>query len=144
MDKFSFWQRWLQYCGILITLFGISIAFLNSTPLFYFFDLSIDPVFWKNTIIPENFILFKQWIYGVLGATMSGWGFFLSFIARFAFKKKEIWSWYCLSSGLIIWFIIDTYLSVVYCVFFNVIFNTILFIVISLPIIFSKKYFNNK
>lgn len=34
MDRFSFWQKWLLIVSLMITIFGLALAFLNQTPLF--------------------------------------------------------------------------------------------------------------
>lgn len=141
MPGFSFWQRWLLVVGIVISVFGVVVALTSGTPLFGLFNQQIDPAFWGTSAVDSAAQRFQQWIYGVLGATIAGWGIFLTFIAREAFRRKEKWAWTCIVVGLVTWFVLDTSLSFFYGVYFNVVFNTALLILAFLPLFFTRKDF---
>jgi hypothetical protein len=141
MNSFSFWQRWLFFIGLLVAAFGMLLAFFSGTFLFELFDQQITPVFWGTVDIPGSAREFQRWVYGVLGATMAGWGVFLAFIAHHPFKRKEKWAWNCILAGLLVWFVIDTAISLNFKVYFNAAFNTALFVAVVLPLGFSRKYF---
>src|SRR5574341_1004419 len=141
MQSFLFWQRWLFVVGIVIAVFGIAMALFSGTPLFDLFNRQIDPGFWGMNAVSDVAKQFQQWIYGVWGATIAGWGIFVVYIARYPFKSKERWSSNCLVFGVLIWFVLDTSLSVIYKVYFNVAFNTVLLILAMLPIVFTRKDF---
>jgi hypothetical protein len=140
VNNFSFWQKWLFVVGLLITVFGIMMAFFNGTPLFALFNSQVDPAFWGTEGIIDNARRFQQWIYGVLGATVAGWGVFLAFIAHYPFKNREKWAWNCLVAGLLLWYLVDTAISLNFRVYFNAVFNTLLVILVMLPVIFTTKY----
>jgi hypothetical protein len=141
MTNFSFWQKWLLIAGVAVSVFGILMAFLSGTPLFDLFNHQIDPAFWNTTAVDDTARRFQQWIYGVWGSTIAGWGIFLTYIARFPFDRKERWSWNCLVFGLLIWFVLDTSISLIHHVRFNVAFNTGLFTLLVLPLVFTRKEF---
>ena len=141
MGNFDFWQRWLLVVGIIVAFFGLFLSFGSGTVLFAIFDSRINPVFWGTGTLPANTKDFQQWIYGAWGATVAGWGIFIIFIAGYPFKKKEKWSWHCLWSGLLLWFIIDTGYSAYFRVYINVVLNTLLFLAVLLPIFFTRKQF---
>jgi hypothetical protein len=141
MQKFSFWQRWLFVVGIGIAVFGILMAFLSGTPIFDLFNQQIEPAFWGAGSSLESVRPFQQWIYGIWGATIAGWGVFVTFIAYYPFRNKEKWAWNCLVLGLLVWFVLDTALSVFHKVYFNVAFNTALLILAGLPAVFTRKDF---
>ena len=141
MTSFSFWQRWLFVVGVFVSVFGVMMAFLSGTPLFDLFNRQIDPAFWGKNAIDDGTRQFQRWVYGVWGATIAGWGIILTYIVRYPFSRKERWSWNCLVFGLLVWFILDTSLSVVYKVYFNAVFNTTLLIVAGLPLVFTRKEF---
>lgn len=141
MPNFSFWQRWLVVVGIVITVFGILMAIFSGTPLFDLFNRQIDPAFWGAAAVGDSAKRFQQWIYGGWGATVAGWGIFVTFIARYPFAKKERWAWNCMVLGLITWFVLDTTLSFFYQVYFNVAFNTGLLVLAMLPAVFTRKEF---
>ncbi len=85
---------------------------------------------------------FQKWIYGVLGATLAGWGVFVAFIAHYPFQQREKWAWNCILAGLLVWFVIDMAISLSFKVYFNVAFNTALFAAVVLPLWFSRKHFS--
>lgn len=64
-----------------------------------------------------------------------------NFKAHYPFKKKEKWAWNCLVVGLLVWFVLDTSISLNYKVYFNAVFNTALLISAILPAVFTLKYF---
>ena len=136
--NFKFWQKWLLVSGIILSIFGISMVLnINSEK----FNPLIDPVFWGNETPNIQVRNFQQWVYGVLGATMAGWGIFIAFIAAVPFKKKEKWSRDCIIIGILSWYILDTFISLKANVKFNAIGNTILAIIILMPIFFTVTKF---
>lgn len=134
MNRFTFWQKWLFFVSLGITIFGLFMALFNQTVLFNLFNQQIDPVFWDSDQIPAGVNPFQGWLYGVWGATIAGWGIFLLFIAQFPFKRGEKWARNCLALGLGIWFVLDTMISWQYGVYFNVIFNIIVALATGIPI----------
>jgi hypothetical protein len=140
MTGFSFWQKWLLGVGVVIAVFGAAMTLLSATPLFDLFNRQIDPAFWGSNPVGESAKGFQQWIYGVWGATIAGWGIFVAFMARYPFRNKERWVWNCLVTGMLVWFVLDTSLSIYYKVYFNAAFNTVLWILAMLPVVFTKKY----
>ncbi|MFC1718730.1 hypothetical protein ACFL6S_34075 [Candidatus Poribacteria bacterium] len=141
MNKFSFWLRWLLVVGVTICIFGIIMAFLSGTVLFKPLNSQINPVFWDTKDVDGAVKGYQQWIMGVLGATMTSWGIFVLFIVHYPFRNKEKWSWNCLIAGLLVWFFIDNSISLYFRVYFNAIFNTILFVLVMLPLVFTRKCF---
>ena len=142
MKGFSLWQRWLFLVGLIVSAFGVLLALFNATPLFALFDQQINPVFWEAIDIPGGAREFKQWAYGVLGATLAGWGVFMAFITHYPFKRRETWAWNCIAAGLLLWFVIDTAISLNFKVYFNAAFNAaLLFAAVMLLLAFSRKQF---
>lgn len=137
-----FWSRWLFIAGLLISAFGLLFAFFNGTALFRWMDDGINPAFWEGGTLPEGAVTsFKQWIYGVLGATVLGWGIFVVFIAACPFRKRESWAWSCVAAGISAWYVTDTGLSLYYGVIFNAAFNTLFLAIVALPLFFTRRQF---
>jgi hypothetical protein len=141
MSGFTFWQRWLLAVGVVIALFGLFTALAAGTPLFDPFDRQIDWIFWGTAAVGGSVRLFQQWVFGVWGATIAGWGIFVIFLARHPFRKKERWAWNCIALGLAVWFLLDTSISLIHGVYFNAAINTVLFVLTILPLIFTRKDF---
>jgi hypothetical protein len=144
MDNFGFWQRWLFVVGLFVIIFGLLMSFLSQTgPFDLLFNNQINPIFWGGRTAPEEVVSFQGWIYGVLGATVAGWGITLAFIARYPFKNKEKWAWNCVTLGMLVWFIVDTAISLYFGVIFNALFNTFLLIAVMIPVTMSHKAFTD-
>ncbi len=144
MNRFLFWQRWLFTFSLVVVIFGMGMALLNRTPLFAFFDSQVNPAFWEANPLPPGANGFIGWIYGVLGATMAGWGVVLVFIAGVPFRSRERWAWNAIVLGLSLWYLTDTAISLYFGVVFNAIFNTVIFVLAVLPLLFTRREFQKK
>ena len=140
MSNFPFWQRWLLAVGIAVAGFGLLMAFAAGTPLFDIFNRQIDPVFWTGTVDGAA-RQFQHWLYGIWGATIAGWGIVLVYIVHYPFAKKERWAWECVAVGLVVWYILDTFLSIYYGVLFNVAFNSLLLAAAVPPLMMTRRAF---
>ncbi len=139
---FSFCQKWLTGVGLYLAVFGLILAvFPQSGLMNLVFNDRIDPGFWPDGFLPENAKNFQAWIYGVLGATVLGWGLLLAFIAYYPFKAKEKWAWNSLAAAIGFWFVVDTPISAMYGVGFNVLFNTLILIVVAVPLALTRSQF---
>ena len=142
MKRFLFWQRWLFVFSLIVIVFGLGMALLNRTPLFAIFDSQVNPAFWKTNSLSPEVDAFQGWAYGVMGATMAGWGVFLAFIVHYPFNHKERWAWNAFMLGLSLWYLTDTTISLYFGVVFNAIFNTVIFILALLPLLFTRQEFS--
>ena len=134
-----FWQKWLFVLSLVIAVFGVLLALFSETPAFSIFHQQIDPAFFRA---PDAEVMhFQQFIYGLLGATMAGWGVFMAFIAHYPFRKKEKWAWVCIAMGVLVWYVVDTSISLSFGVMFNAAFNTVVLILVALPLGFTWKDF---
>jgi hypothetical protein len=142
MGSFSFWQRWLFVVALVLVAFGIALALFSQTTVFdVLFNHQINPAFWRTQDTPAFVAAFQGWVYGVLGATVSGWGIFLAFIARYPFRNQERWSWNCMAVGMTVWYVVDTFLSLRFGVVFNATFNTIVLAAVIAPLFATRKAF---
>ncbi|HDL42280.1 MAG TPA: hypothetical protein ENG98_04625 [Actinobacteria bacterium] len=143
--EFRFWQRWLLFASIYLVLFGLVLALGSRTSLMdVVFNDRIDAVFWPEGNIPENAVTFRAWVYGVLGATVTGWGIFMAFLAHYPFKARERWSWNGFVVSLSVWYVVDTAVSVYFEVLFNVFVNTAIIVVFAIPLAFTRKDFSEQ
>lgn len=142
MRGFAFWIRWLVTVGWVLIVFGLALAVFNQTGLFDLaFNQRIDPAFWPTGTAPDAIQPFQAWVYGVLGATVSGWGVFVLMLARHPLKDRQRWAWTCLAAGFTLWFVVDSSISAYFGVFFNVVFNSLLAFLVYLPLVATRREF---
>jgi len=136
MKLFNFWQKWILVSGILIILMGFTF------PINLFLNIEfeyINKAFWENGKIPQDSIAFWNWIFGTYCALSIVFGIFIIFISANPFRRKEKWAWFCLLVCYSTWFLIDTIYSIGYKVFANASNNLILFLILIIPLIFTRK-----
>ncbi|MFA9406022.1 MAG: hypothetical protein ACERKX_09430 [Anaerolineales bacterium] len=139
MGSFIFWQRWLLVFAVLLILFGIGMVFFNTTSVFdTFFNDNINPAFWGSEGPDPTTLKFQSWVYGLLGATIAGWGVFVFFLVKIPFAQRKKWAWNCMFWGLLLWYVLDTGASIYYGVLFNALFNTAIFLAALIPLLFTR------
>jgi len=145
MKYIQFWHKWLLTVTILIILFGILLMVPNKPELFdRLFNDHIETIFWSDTPITTGIVHFQRWLYGVLGATMIGWGIMMAFIIAIPFRRGERWAWYSIFFGIGGWYILDTAVSVMYHADFNAFFNSLILLLFLPPLLFTYSSFHTK
>jgi hypothetical protein len=138
MKRFGFWQKWLLVSGLVFVLMGLAFVAISLLGV----DLGyINAAFWGTEEIPVEVKPFQTWIYGVYSAMALAFGLCIIFLASNAFKKREKWSWSCLAIGFLTWFAFDTLFSIRAGVYTNAFNNTLLFVLLVLPLLFTRKAF---
>jgi len=142
MDWFEFWRRWLILLGWGLAAFGLALALFNqSAPFNVLFNDHIDPVFWPASALPPEARAFQRWAYGVLGALLCGWAIFIAFLSQHAFRLRQRWVWWCFVTGIGVWFVVDTAISLWLRVGFNALVNLLLFVALAVPLLFTRRAF---
>ncbi len=136
MNMFNFWRRWLQAMIILIILFSLYLTYSA-------FDGGLsqfNTLFFENSI-PEGVITYQRWVSGLLGSVWMAYGIALLFITDNSFDNRERWAWNCITVSLLVWFLVDSFISFFLGVGINAIGNSIYFVLIILPLLFTRKHF---
>jgi hypothetical protein len=140
----NFWKNYLVMVGFSLVGMGIYVAFFKNTLLFSPFGNLIDPVFWMNESITEGTRNFKGFIYSFSGTYVLLWGINFLFLSKYALIPGNKWAWNCLALSTIIWFTIMVPFSLFYKVYYNVIGDTLFFILITIPMLKIRKYIFSK
>lgn len=140
MTSSSFWDRWLVLVGWGLIVFGLLLTLLSGSRVFdLLFNRPVDAAFWS--IRPDGIEPFRAWVYGVLGATLSGWATCIVFIARHPFRRRERWAWDCLCAGVTLWYVVDTACSIAFGVWFNVGLNSVVVVLVFAPLLATRGEF---
>lgn len=140
--KFEFWQKFLTYANVMTLFVGIFVAFAGNSFLFEIHNNYTQDLFFEGKELPENALFFKNWLFGIIGATTVGFHLMMIAISENAFKKKEKWAYYTLCLGLLSWFLIDSSISAYYGAIYNlVLINLPALIIIGIPLLATRKEF---
>ncbi len=140
MRGFDFWRRWLEVASWALVFSGVALALFNqSRAADWLVNQYVDPAFF--TQMSGEATAFQAWIYGVLGATMVGWGVVVMGLVRVPFARREAWSWNTLVAALALWFVLDSSLSAWHGVMPNVGINTAFAVLLGLPLAMTRRAF---
>ncbi len=143
MKGFAFWRIWLFVGCVSMIVLGLLMVFFNQHPLFVSFNEPIHRVFWPNLEITDAVTDFQRWVYGAWGAAIAAMGVFAIFLAQQGFSRREKWARNCLGVSILVWYALDTAVSLFSGVVDNAIFNTVCLIGFSLPLLFTWRHFGN-
>jgi len=139
--SFRFWYKWLLIVSILLTLTGLVIGLCPNFFLFEFHTASIVETFFNGNLSEEANKL-RSFFYAPIGGTIAGYFLLQSFIVWKPFYNKELWSWYAISGALLLWFTVDSGLSIYHGAFFNVwMVNIWTLILVGLPLLMTRHEF---
>ena len=140
--SFQFWQKWLTWANVITLIVGLLAAFAGNSIFFSMHNATTEELFFQEIPLEGPILEFKNWLFGIIGATIIGFHTLMIMISENAFKKKERWSYYALWIGLLSWFVIDTSISAFYGAFHNIwMINLVAFVLIGLPLIMTGKDF---
>lgn len=139
---FYFWQGWLYYTSILFACAGIAFAFSGDSIIFQPYTKLLARVFWHTDEMPQEADDLRAFVYGCFGGTLACCYILLAFIAKYAFKQKELWARNVIIMAFSIWVIIDSMTCLRFGVYPQIyVINTFSILVKALPIIFTWKEF---
>ena len=141
MTAIKFWMGWLKISMLLVILGGVILALSSVMGGLPVMDKMIDSVFFMGKIPGEAAVSMRNWMAGVTGAVMVGWGCSMFYVVNHALKKREQWAWRCIFYPVLAWFIIDSLISAYFHVGFNVLLNTVLFLQLVAPLLFIRNHF---
>lgn len=124
-------EIWISIAGIIGILFGI---------FYSFFGLSGFPAY--GVLIPKDVI--TPWSNGLYGSTFIGFSVLLFFVGRHAFQKNDTRLMKALLYGIYSWLIVEAAFSVYYGVYFNVVVDILLAIVLGYPLFKGIQSSNKK
>lgn len=140
MANKSVWSIWILLLGITVGLSGIVLAVV--VPIV---PPTIQDLFYQS-FRPENSIAGMHtddlrhidWMYGVLGATMLGWGILITLLAYHYMNENQDWILGVMLASIASWYLLDTAISLHFKVPANILLNTVILLVALIPILLEK------
>lgn len=120
------------------------MAFLSWSSPFDILNSMVNSVFWSGSGPDTGTLQLRLWYSGMLGGTIAGWGVALWYVVSGPFRKKERWSRDAIAGGILVWFVVDTSLTVYTHVYFNAGFNLLVLVLAGLPLAMTYREFPGK
>ena len=119
MPSFAFWHKWLLVVGIANIGIGLVIALAPGSFLFAPHTEAIADVFFEGHLTEAAEEL-RTFLFGILGGTLAGYFFLQTLIVWIPFRKRQRWAWHAVAWVLLLWFVVDSSLSIYHGALFNV------------------------
>jgi hypothetical protein len=134
-SRFRFWRAWLIVASWAAAGFGLALALFNQTPLFdVILNSHVDPAFWPIAPRSPPVARFEQFVYGIMGAMLVGWGLMMALIAMFAFSATARAVWWGFVLSLLVWYSLDTAISLICGVRWNAALNSFFLVMLGIPL----------
>jgi hypothetical protein len=134
-SRFPFWRAWLIVASWAAAGFGLALALFNQTPLFdVILNSHVDPTFWPAAPRWPPVARFEQFVYGVMGAMLVGWGLMMALVATWAFSPTARAVWWGFVLSLLVWYSLDTVISLICGVPWNAALNSLFLIMLGTPL----------
>lgn len=141
MMSFDFWHKWLLVVSIVSTGLGLVIALFPDSALFAPHTAAMADVFFDGAM-PEQAYELRAFLFAPLGGTIAGYFLMQTLIVWGPFSRREPWAWHAILWAMLIWFTVDSALSVYHGAFFNVwMINASTLILVGLPLLMTRRAF---
>lgn len=117
--SFDFWCRWLLLVSIMSVIVGLAIAFFPDSVLFAFHTSAIEQAFFDGSM-PEEAAHLRAFLFGPLGGTIAGYFLMQTLFVWGPFWRRELWAWHAVLWPLLLWFAVDSGMSMYHGALFNV------------------------
>ena len=125
------WLAWLQVVLILLFLYALVLVFAGGVARSMFSAFGFGPSDAINTDEVRDYL---ELPFMVLGAVMAGWTFMMLQIVRGPLRDGAAWALPALTRSLVLWFVLDTGMSLVLGFPAHALFNIPFAIALAIPL----------
>ena len=131
-DDTSHWDRLLMLVVVAVAVYAIGLVvaglWLGDT---VFNTLGFGP---EDGNVVDTQREYVRLVYGILGAVIVGWMTTIGFIAFGPLRRREAWAWWALVASALIWFVLDTGLSLLLGFVGHALFNLVFAVGLAVPL----------
>ena len=135
MIRREFTIKWLQLVLGAVFIYSLLLVFKGSVAGSLFSWFGFGPNEAIDTSEVQDYLLLP---YMVLGAVMAGWVFLMILIVRGPLKDGSLWARKFLIQSILLWFILDTSMSVVLGYPTHALFNVPFALALGIPLVLMK------
>lgn len=115
----TFWWRWLLGWSGFFAIFGAASALLGDLPPASLWGDWVAEGLLGGSFTERERTLF-DFMRGPLGGTMAGSYVMQSALVAIPIRRGEAWAWWAVFVGVLVWFVIDSMVSLAHGAYFNV------------------------
>ncbi|MFH5885926.1 hypothetical protein ACG2F4_16580 [Halalkalibaculum sp. DA3122] len=142
-NTFTFWYRWLLAASIISAGIGLASALLPDSIIFKLYNTAMADAF-SGGSFTETSDQLRRFLFGPLGGTIAGYFVLQTFIVWNGFYRRERWTWHAILWALLLWFTIDTAVSLYHRAYFNVwMINIWTLALHGIPLAMTYRYFDH-
>ena len=116
---FERWCDWLLYTSGFFVVFGVVAAIAPDSPPFSLWSDAVDATYFPGEPHPSAQAL-RRFMMAPLGATIAGSYLLQAFIVAYPFRQGKPWAWYAILASTLLWFVVDSGMSLVHGAYFNI------------------------
>ena len=140
---FARWCQWLFYASLLFAALGFVVAVAPNLGWVGTWSAQVDAHFFPERIHP-NAIAERSFLRAILGATIAGMYILQAFVVAFPFRNREAWAWYAIAGSNLAWFVLDSGLSVLHGLTFNIYtVNLFPLFILGIPLLATRSAFSS-
>ena len=131
-------RRWLEFVALMHVILGILIFFMVPSNLITAY---IDSLLTSFNVIECTNETCRELVYFLVrlfGPTIASWGILMWYLVRRALLKKDTTASNMLIAAVLIWFVLDTTLSMVSGILIHGVVNMVAFLSIVVPLMVSR------
>jgi len=129
---------WLLYTSIFFTLFGVVVAVAPNFPPLAVWTSAVDSHFFPKGPEP-NAMALRAFMMAPLGGTIAACYLLQTLVVAYAFRRRERWAWHAVLWSTLLWFVVDSGMSVLHGAYFNVyLINIFPLIVFGIPLFATR------
>jgi hypothetical protein len=125
------WLAWLQVVLVLLFLYSLVLVFAGGVARSMFSAFGFGP---SDAIDTDEVRDYLELPFMVLGAVMAGWTFMMLQIVRGPLRDGATWALPALTRSLVLWFVLDTGMSLVLGFPAHALFNIPFAIALAIPL----------
>jgi hypothetical protein len=137
-DRATVWDRILLLVIAAVAVYSVGLVVAGLFLGDQVFDrLGFGPD--DGEIVGERAREYIRLLYGVLGAAIAGWMTTIGVIAAGPLRRRESWAWWAIVAALLVWFVLDTGLSLFLGFVGHALFNIVFAVALTLPLSAIKR-----
>lgn len=137
---FELWRRVLMAVLIGVIVFGLGFLFVPDI-LHGIYGWGVYGAPDAHPAISDDAARYLRLVYAVIGAILVGWGAALLMVAMGSFRRREREGWNIIALSAVVWYVLDTALSLILGFPFNAALNTVFIVGIILPLAATYRHF---